>query len=444
MVCGVRGQPASKRLNPKWLSLRRVVQSCIFGIAPIFCFMASASAAETVHLSYQNIRASVPLADVENFAAEGETSEALQAFLDQTPLSPVLMGTLLDAAIPDTGIPLGPDDIQFLLFQLNKVVGNPSNRGDLEPLAQALYSAYLDGNMSVLELVKRYPASEVRLDLRRLERVERDVSLFVERITPLFNFFEELLPDLVCECETESPPVALEPRHNPLTCGATDDWRVAFKQAETISPLKDWAYGTMALAEEAANTQRLSIPRYARSRTAEQVVFAFGPFRRSFSIADLTTFAETGNMPRGWRFYLKLAKAQPEDLRTVLTSEIAVKLKTLDKHLNSLPGEYALFQLGQIIHTPSRRANIQAMRSALILAAADDDQVTLLEVLQNYPTPQLIVEAPKLLRLGQSLWARGAVSTATRSLEDWLVEIQIAIADEICECDQSDPSETES
>ncbi|MDJ0707872.1 MAG: alpha/beta hydrolase [Leptolyngbyaceae cyanobacterium MO_188.B28] len=360
--------------------------------------MASASAAKTVILRYQDIRSSVPLVDVEDFVTDGETSETLQAFLHQTPLSSDMLTTLLTDEIPDTGIPLGSTDIEFLLFQLNKLVGDPLNREHLEPLGEALYYAFLDGSMSVLELVRLYPASEVRLELHLLSRVHRDIDLFVQRITPLFNFFEELLPDLVCECETGAESVTSEPLRKTSFCSLSD----------------------------ASN--------YSPRRNAEDVVFAFGLIRRSFSIAELTTFAETGNVPKSWRYYLEMTNLDPEDLRATLTSEIELDLISLDEILNSLPGEYALFQLGRIIHTPSRKANIQALRSALILSAAADNNVTLLEFLQNYPAQQLIVEGEDLIRFGERLEERGAVSTVTADLEDVLVEIQKEIANEICDC----------
>ncbi|MGH8000858.1 MAG: alpha/beta hydrolase [Brasilonema sp.] len=40
----------------------------------------------------------------------------------------------------------------------------------------------------------------------------------------------------------------------------------------------------------------------------------------------------------------------------------------VDKVLNSTVGEATLKQLARVIHTPSRKANQQALRSALILS----------------------------------------------------------------------------
>ncbi|MEM7770203.1 MAG: alpha/beta hydrolase [Cyanobacteria bacterium P01_A01_bin.37] len=441
---------------------------------------ASASAAETVLLRYQSVAARVPLSDIETFAEDGESSSALQAFLEQTSLSPELMASLLDDSIPDTGIPLGRTDIQFLLFQLNKVVGDPLNREDLDPLAQALRSAYLDNNMSVLELVRRYPESEVRLDLRQLENVHRDVELFVQRLTPLLSFFNELLPDMVCECEQETPsiqatvpgttysstprlpadsstsdtPVDTVSCEQPPRLATNPDLTLAI--AETIGQLKN-LYDSGRHNEAVVITQwepssssevvnvdpTASVP-YSPPRLSETVVFVLDPIRLSFSINELTAFAETGDVPSGWRFALGVANVEPEELRTALTSEIELELSDIDQTLNNLIGEYALFQLGQVIQTPSQRANIQALRSSLILSIVDDGTVTLLEFLQNYPASQLIVKATPLIRFTNNLSGRGAVPTVTGNFEDLLVEIQMAIATDICECDATDNEQAES
>ena len=410
-------------------------------------FVSSASAADIVNLRYLDTRSSVPLEAIETLAEGGETSEALQTFLNQTPLDVEDLATLLDASIPDTGIPLGPTDIQFLLFQLNKVVGDPSS-SDFEPLGLALRSAYLDGDMSVLELLRRYPESEVRLDLRRLSIVQRDADLFVRRLSTLFTFFEEVLPDLVCECETDTVALGTYTTVDveSVPCNQADEKAIALAIAETSDPLK-------AQDNPFAEARSETIPRlgneirpmmdlvrpsaidYAQADKA--VVITLGPLQRSFPISELTLFAETGEAPSGWQSDVLMANINTADLRAVLTSEVEVDLLEMDGLLNSLPGEYALFQFGQLVHTPSRRANVQATRGAIILSASDDNKVSLLEVLQNYPTQQIIVEAERLLKLGSSLQSRGGVEVATRSLEDVLVEIQVAIAAEICDCDVS-------
>ena len=442
---------------------------CAIGISP------NAQAADTVLLKYRSIQSTVSLDEVEDFATDHQDiSESLQAFLEQTPLSPELMATLLDASIPDTGIPLGDTDIQFLLYQLNKLVGDPLGREDLLPLALALRSAYLDQDMSMLELAKRYPEDEVRLDLGQLENVHRDVTLFVQRITPLLNFFDELLPDMVCECDEDSgeltaQTVSTASHTSPNggvdaeTCLRTHPDLTAYTRfipSQTkaignselnalVSPeelhaglsidttlIAEWENSTDSTihVSPSAATASPHVP----YRISEDVVFVVGPVRLSFAIADMVTFVETGDVPNGWRTPLGIANVSPDDLRSILTSEVEMDLREIDQDFNNLLGEYLLFQLGQLIHTPSRTANIQALRGALILSVADDGKVSFLEFLQNYPAPQVIVESFEVLRLTRQLGGSGAVPTLTGGVEDVLVQIQEAIALEICECNNSE------
>jgi len=68
----------------------------------------------------------------------------------------------------------------------------------------------------------------------------------------------------------------------------------------------------------------------------------------------------------------------------------------LDLAINSLPGDWVLDYLGQSIHTGTGEADRQALRSALVLSASDDKQITLLEVLQNYPTEEVVLEGDNI------------------------------------------------
>lgn len=54
--------------------------------------------------------------------------------------------------------------------------------------------------------------------------------------------------------------------------------------------------------------------------------------------------------------------------------------------------------MGYSIHTSSNQANRQALRSALVLSANGDNKVSLIEVIQNYPTSEVIVEGERLVR----------------------------------------------
>lgn len=129
---------------------------------------------------------------------------------------------------------------------------------------------------------------------------------------------------------------------------------------------------------------------------AERVVLKYRILRESISVAELTQLAATGQASPKLQAYLKLAQQSPESLRQPLVKPIGVNRRLLDRVLNSRPGEILLDQVGQVIHPPSNQASRQALRSALVLSATPDNQITLIEVLQNYPTPEVEVEGDRL------------------------------------------------
>lgn len=130
---------------------------------------------------------------------------------------------------------------------------------------------------------------------------------------------------------------------------------------------------------------------------AEKVVLKYSIFRINIPISELETFVETGEMSSKMKAILGKAGENPESVRQTLTKPIKVSPTFLERNLNSLPGDFVLDRVGKIIHTPSGEANREALRSALVLSAREDNRVTLLEVMQNYPTEEIHVEGERLV-----------------------------------------------
>lgn len=130
---------------------------------------------------------------------------------------------------------------------------------------------------------------------------------------------------------------------------------------------------------------------------SEQVILKYRLLQASFSVDELSELAETGEVSPALRAHLRLARKEPEELRQIITQEATIDALVLDRVLNSPIGEGMLDQVGTAIYTPSRRANRQAMRSAIVLSAQDDDRISLIEVMQNYPTQEVYVDGERLI-----------------------------------------------
>ncbi len=129
---------------------------------------------------------------------------------------------------------------------------------------------------------------------------------------------------------------------------------------------------------------------------AEQVVLKYRIFRESISVEELSTFAQTGELSKSLRVNLALARQNPKTFRLYLTEPVRVNPVFLDRVLNNPIGNILLDEVSQAIHTPSRQADRQALRSALLLSASGDDQITLIETIQNYPTSEVEVSGDRL------------------------------------------------
>jgi len=195
----------SKRLESK---LGRFTQSLLLGVgAGVLGMVGSASAAETILLRFDETQVSVPIQEIEAFAASGAVAGDLQEFFQKYPEIQAETQDILDQQITVTEAfiqrTLSGSTGEFVLIQLRKLLSDPSGDADIESLRTTLINAYEDDNrFSVLELLQKYPESEIYVDLRGLQQVYGDVVTFVERIQPILETAREYLQDLVCDCPT--------------------------------------------------------------------------------------------------------------------------------------------------------------------------------------------------------------------------------------------------
>ena len=129
---------------------------------------------------------------------------------------------------------------------------------------------------------------------------------------------------------------------------------------------------------------------------ADQVVLKYRIFRESISVEELSTFAETGELSKSLRINLALARQDPKAVRRYLTQPVKVNVVLLDRLLNSPVGNLILDEVTEVVHTPSGKADRQALRSALVISASRDSNISLIEIIQNYPTQVVQVEGDRL------------------------------------------------
>lgn len=168
---------------------------------------------------------------------------------------------------------------------------------------------------------------------------------------------------------------------------------------------------------------------------AEEIVLTYSFLDQPVLVKDLETFVETGKVPTSLKLLIGIAKVDPEDVRQALTKEVSVSNVFLYKVFNTLPGEYVLFQAGQVIHPryKPKRALIPALRGTLIVSASDDGKISLLEFFQKYPTKEMYVDGRLLAKTAGDVF--GFLNRAEEALEVPLAIAKDFLENLVCECE---------
>lgn len=127
---------------------------------------------------------------------------------------------------------------------------------------------------------------------------------------------------------------------------------------------------------------------------AEDIVLSYGPLEFTVSVDSLETYATTGKLTGALKSYADfLTPQQLEQFQVGLTTSAEFDHLAIAQFLYSFQGEKILERVSQVIETNARQPGFYAIRSALILAAADPQGLTPLNVLKRFPTDTLRVDS---------------------------------------------------
>ena len=127
---------------------------------------------------------------------------------------------------------------------------------------------------------------------------------------------------------------------------------------------------------------------------AENIVLSYGPLEFAVSVDSLETYATTGKLTGALKSYADfLTPEQLEQFQVGLTTSAEFDHLAIAQFLYSFQGEKILERVARVIKTNARQPGFYAIRSALILAAADPQGLTPLNVLKSFPTDTLRVDS---------------------------------------------------
>ncbi len=142
---------------------------------------------------------------------------------------------------------------------------------------------------------------------------------------------------------------------------------------------------------------------------AERISFFYPPFGEfSLSAESLEKFAKEGEINSELGFYA--SRATPEQLaqlRQVLQQKFDITPVLVSQFTYSPLGEAVVQRLGELILTESRQNGFYAIRAALILAAAEPEGLTVVNLLRKFPSESLRLNFSEGLQIVNSLLELG-------------------------------------
>jgi len=156
---------------------------------------------------------------------------------------------------------------------------------------------------------------------------------------------------------------------------------------------------------------------------AETIFISYGPFDFSLPVSSLEKFAKTGEVDQDLSFYARFLREDGlANLREFLQRRLDVSPVVVSQLTYAPIGEQVLQRLGTVIRTERRLDGFYALRAALILAAADPEGMTMINIMRKFPTPGIRMSANQLLQLQNQFttlvnYQRAAVRAVSQAAE---------------------------
>ncbi len=138
-------------------------------------------------------------------------------------------------------------------------------------------------------------------------------------------------------------------------------------------------------------------------KAAEKIYFIYPPVSQSLRISSLEAFAEDGTINKDLSFYLNLAGVDDQEkakFREVLLKRAELDPIIVSRFFKTEIGEDILERIGSIINIQGGSNGKYALRGAMVLAALDDEGLSLLNFLRQLPT-NIQIDLTKALKLEQ-------------------------------------------
>ncbi len=149
----------------------------------------------------------------------------------------------------------------------------------------------------------------------------------------------------------------------------------------------------------------------------------------SIKTKELKKFSRTGEIPPRLQQFFNDTEQVPEFLSSLLAKEIYLSRSLVNDVLDSTTGQFFLLKLNQTINASSSTEDLEALKKTIIKAYNNDRELSVLELLENYPQRRLKVDLTNL---------EGTYNEASNFTEKILPAWEIAksfLEDVVCDCE---------
>lgn len=168
------------------------------------------------------------------------------------------------------------------------------------------------------------------------------------------------------------------------------------------------------------------------AKAADRVILRFEETQVTVPITNIKTFVATGEAqtPEFQDFAQKHPKAR-EIMQKVLGKEITFSGKFKERLSKSSVGEFVLTQVDRLIN--SGGTGVESLRIAFQESLKSNNQVSILRLLENYPSPQVTLDVAALER------GYDKIQAFVERVEPALEAIKATLQDVICDCEKPTP-----
>jgi predicted dienelactone hydrolase len=133
---------------------------------------------------------------------------------------------------------------------------------------------------------------------------------------------------------------------------------------------------------------------------AERLTLSYGLLERSVSVKSLEDYARTGKIDDELAAYFQYApKERLQQIKQILLTPIPLNVVQVSQFLYTPIGERLLENLATVIEGETQATGLYGIRAALILAAAEPEGLTLLNVLRKFPSSEVSINLARALQL---------------------------------------------